>query len=135
MKRIIILIAFACSLALVGNSQIAMTNPNGFAIDTVNNTTVEGPIITINSFKSTASFSITFTKISGTVAGTVQLAGSNRLDGNYALLGSAKTNTDVASQTWSFDDSPKKYKYYKLIITPTGTMSASYRATEYDTRQ
>lgn len=65
-----------------------------------------------------------FTKISGTVAGTIKLQGS--LDGT--------TYTDVASQTFTATDiatgqtlwyvAAPLARYYKITWTGTGTMSA-----------
>lgn len=127
-----------CGAAMAqATNPIRMNNPNALSIDTVNNTTVEGPTITVSGSCKTVSFVIKFTKISGTVAGTVQLYGANKpgaVAADYAAVGSSKTNTDVASQTWVFDDTPKRYAFYKLVITPTGTMSASYEAFEYYTK-
>ena len=137
MKKIIFGLAIFVGLTASVQSakaQTAMTNPNGYTLDTASNTTAEGPTLQVKSFQETTSFCITLTKISGTVAGVTQLYGSN--DGtNYAALGSSKTNTDVASQTWCFDDSPKHYLYYKVLITGAGTMSVSYSATHYATKK
>lgn len=68
------------------------------------------------------------TKISGTVAGTVSLYGSD--DGtNYRSISSTTfTATDVASQggIWLLTGSP--VQYYEVTWTGTGTMAASVRA-------
>lgn len=137
MKKLLFILTLFSGILLTSSvvtAQTAMTNPNGYALDTATNTTAEGPTVGIKDFQSTSGFCITLTKISGTVAGTTQLYGS--MDGTgYAALGSAKTNTDVASQTWCFDDSPKHYRYYKVLITGSGTMSVSYSAKWYTTRQ
>ncbi len=76
-----------------------------------------------------------FTKISGTLAGTATLMGSN--DGtNYATVKTANyagtftyTVTDTASQTVSFVILNNPYKYYQVSWTGTGTMSGTVKAT------
>lgn len=136
MKKILYFLSlFVMITAFTQNvqAQTRMTNPNGYVLDTATNTTAEGPVIQLKGYAATSSFSIVLTKISGTVAGTTQLYGSN--DGvTYGPIGSASTNTDVASQTWTFSQSPKAFLYYKVLITGAGTMSASYKAYAYTSK-
>lgn len=137
MKKFILLfnlfaIAFVCPD--VGHSQTAMTNPNGLALDTATQAAAEGPTYASRGFADVVSFTIRITKISGTVAGSVALQGSNNISKGYATIGTADTLVD-ASQTLNFADVPKKYLYYKILITGTGTMSASYSATAYSSKR
>lgn len=108
-----------------------MTNPNGASIDTVTNATAEGPVLQVKGYQASVSIVLLITKISGTVGGTVSWQGSN--DGvNYSTLTSTETVTD-ATNVYDYNESPKRYLYYKALITGTGTMSASYKATAYTT--
>lgn len=128
MKKLIVIIALFAGLCSFAQTPVAMTNPNGLALDTAINTTAEGPVYgPIEYSRKSVACQITLTKLSGTVAGTTGLYGS--LDGtNYGLIGTARTNTDVTSQTWVFEDLPKAFRYYKVLITGSGTMSVSYSA-------
>lgn len=113
-------------------AQTIMTNPNGLALDTVTNSTAEGPVLQVKGFQSTVSMVLLVTKISGTIAGYVYWQGSN--DGvNYATIGS-DTLTD-ATNRYQYDEAPKRYLYYKALISPSGTSSLSYKAHLYATKQ
>lgn len=131
MKKLLIIMLVSV-FAVATHAQTAMTNPNGLALDTVSNSTAEGPLLQVNNYKSTVSIVLLVTKISGTVAGSVKWQGSN--DGvSYATI-SSDTLTD-ATNTYQFSDVPKKFMYYKALITGTGTLSASYKANLYTTRE
>lgn len=135
MKKIIFCTALMFGLAacaLTTKAQTAMTNPNGVAIDTVTNSTAEGPILQVKGYKTTVSMVLLITKISGTIAGSVYWQGSN--DGTtYSTIGS-DTLTD-ATNSYQYDESPKRYLYYKALISPSGTSSLSYSSTLYTTSQ
>lgn len=64
----------------------------------------------------------TFTKISGTVAGTVGLYGSTDNNG-FSLVDSLRFIPNIATKTHTWQLQPSIYRYYKLVVTPTGTMS------------
>lgn len=120
-------------------SQTTMTNPNGLALDTVSNSTAEGPTITIGGFRSTVSFVMLITKISGTVAGTVTLQGSNNISKGWQNITGSNdqvtfTLTD-ATQSVVLSQAPKRFLHYRVLITGSGTMSASYSATAYTTTE
>ena len=127
-------------ISFVANSQTAMTNPNALALDTVTQAAAEGPTIRITSYQSSVSTSMLITKISGTIAGTVTLQGTNKLtDGWQNITAAANdqvtfTLTD-ATQSVVLSQSPKRFLYYRVSINPTGTWSASYSATAYTTKQ
>jgi len=133
MKKILFLIPILllCSLA---QAQVAMTNPNGLALDTVANTTPEACTVQLKGFQETASFTLLVTKISGTVGGTAVLQGSNQVSKGYATIDTTQALAD-ATQTLRFWDVPKKFLYYRILITGTGTMSASYSAAAYVTKE
>ena len=128
------LFAIALLFALTLNAQVTgpkitstavgylKTTPTHAATDTITNAIVETQYGIINGPNIHATFQPTFTKISGTVAGTAALQGS--VDGvSYTTIGSAFTLTDVASQSTSFVVAPSSYQYYRLLITPSGTQS------------
>jgi len=118
-------------ISMTGYSQSSMTNPNGLPIDTVTNSTAEGPVLQIASYQATVSMEIPITKISGTIAGVIYWQGSN--DGvKYGNIG-VDTLTD-ATNTYVYDESPKRYLYYKALISPSGTSSLSYSGKLYATK-
>lgn len=133
MKKILFIALSVCLFSAVSHAQVAMTNPNGLSLDTVSNSTAEGPVLKAPTyFANTVSIVVKVTKISGTVGGYVQWQGSN--DGvNYATIDTTALTDASANYQWS--DSPKKFAYYKANLAGTGTMSASYKATIYFTRQ
>jgi hypothetical protein len=64
------------------------------------------------------------TKISGTVGGSIGLYGS--MDGtNWTLCETATTATDATANYYI--NTTKRYYYYKIQWTGTGTMSASFK--------
>lgn len=118
-------------LNFTGFSQSSMTNPNGLALDTVTNSTAEGPLLQIPSYQATLSIEIPITKISGTIAGVIYWQGSN--DGTkFGTIG-VDTLTD-ATNTYVYDEYPKRYLYYKALISPSGTSSLSYSGKLYATK-
>lgn len=93
--------------------------------DTANNTTVLNQNFTLPGYWDIVSVQSTFTKITGaTIAGTAALYGSNDNFG-FSLIGSSQTLTNVTSQTFSWSVTPSLYRYYRLVITPSGTESIS----------
>jgi hypothetical protein len=97
------------------------------ALDTLTNADTTTYEVTITGNKHCISFQTNVTKISGTVAGTINVYGS--VDGtNYitTAIATAITITD-ASQVRSFTFSNNAYKKYKLQIITSGTQSCSQR--------
>lgn len=132
MKKILFIAVAVCLFSAVSQAQTAMTNPNGLALDTVTNATAEGPTLQVKSYQSTVAIVITVTKISGTVAGNVEWQGSN--DGvKYATIDTSVLSD--ATKSYQFNQSPKRFAYYKANIAGTGTLSASYSATVYTTKE
>lgn len=118
-------------LSVAGYSQLSMTNPNGLVLDTVTNSTAEGPMLQMPSYQATVSVEIPITKISGTIAGVIYWQGSN--DGTkFGNIG-VDTLTD-ATNTYVYDEAPKRYLYYKALISPSGTSSLSYSGKLYATK-
>jgi hypothetical protein len=107
--------------------KFSLANPNGFALDTLTNTTPKAASLQVNGYMKTVAVQVTVTKISGVVAGTAVLQGS--LDGvSYSNVAGATafTLTDVASQTASWQLVDPGYLYYRVLFTGSGTMSASF---------
>jgi hypothetical protein len=134
---LIAIVAIVAILSLstgIAKAQVALINPNGFALDTCTQAANEGPVTPV--VKGTAkTFNIVVytLKISGTIAGTLQFQGSN--DGTtFANIGSAVTLTDQAGvKGYTYSETDKKYLYYKALFLPTGTEAFSYKATYYVT--
>jgi len=115
----------------IGHSQTAMTNPNGLVLDTVTNSTAKGCVLQVKGYQTTVSLVVPIIKISGTIAGVIYYQGSN--DGvKYGNIG-VDSLTD-ATNTYTYDESPKRYLYYKALVSPSGTSSLSFRGTLYATK-
>lgn len=140
MKKILIaLIAFTLMAAVPRvNAQVFdMTATTGNTSDTVSNTSTETLTKQVSGPYSQVTVSLVVTKISGTVAGTAVLQGS--VDGTnyqtltyvYAQPGDTQnsvTNTNVASQSWSWPVGASTYLYYRVSVTGSGTMAARVTA-------
>lgn len=102
----------------------ALSTPNHAVTDTITNTTVAYQYAIVQGSNSSVTFQSLFTKVTGTVAGTIALQGS--IDGvNWsATLGNAFTLTDVSTQVASFTVTPSTYQYYRVVVTPSGTQSS-----------
>lgn len=107
--------------ALTSFGQTAMTG-NG---DTITDTGTDYVVKQVEGTYKNVSIQATFTKVSGTIAGTCILYGS--IDGtNYVSLsgvvGDSLLMTDVATNTkiWVLNNS--NYMYYKIVYLGSGTM-------------
>ena len=110
---------------------VAMTNPNGLVLDTATQAAAEGATIQVKQYQATVAIQVTTTKISGTIAGSIKWLGSN--DGLTWVELQSDTLVD-ATRTYGYTESPKKWLYYKHLITQTGTSSMSYKGLVYTTR-
>lgn len=130
MKKLI-LIVFAVMAFSISYSQLAMTNPNGLTLDTVTNSTAKGCVLQVKGYQETVSLVVPIIKISGTIEGVIYWQGSN--DGvKYGNIG-IDSLTD-ATNTYTYDESPKRYLYYKALVAPSGTSSLSFKGTLYATK-
>lgn len=109
-----------------------MTQAYGSTSDTTVNAATGYVGITLSNYYTRVSFQAVVTKISGTVAGTVTLQGSN--DGtNYVTVSSSYATattlscTDQTTNTKMFVVTGSPYKYYRLSYTGSGTMSATIK--------
>jgi hypothetical protein len=129
MKKIVFL-AMIVFAAFSANSQsvvnAAMTGGTySNALDTVSNTGSKNLVKQVPGSYKALSIVLVVTKISGTVGGSYKFQGSN--DGtNYATL-ATDTLTD-ASAVFSYKEVDKAFQYYRVLVTGTGTMSASIKA-------
>jgi len=118
-----------------GNSKHAVNNmlqAYGSTSDTTVNAATSYVGLSLSNYYNTVSFQAVVTKISGTVAGTVTLQGSN--DGtNYVTVSSSYATattlscTDQTTNTKMFVVTGSPYKYYRLSYTGSGTMSATIK--------
>jgi len=127
MKKGLLIIAL-CFSGLVSHGQAIVQNlisppASGLHLtDTVTNT---GTVIMSSALVSGAAQNITvtatFTKLTGTVAGTATLLGSlNGIDWTSAS-GTSYTVTDVASATTSWILTGKPFQYYRVNVVGSGT--------------
>ncbi len=131
MKKHLILI-FALALFSASFGQVtAMKSSYNLLSDTATNAGTANVDLPVTKTWTQISIQAVVTKISGTVAGTVFLQGS--LDGtNYLNIGiDTLTNTDVTTNTkiWVIEGSP--YSYYRLLLTGSGTMSATIKGSVF----
>jgi hypothetical protein len=110
-----------------------MTSNVSLSSDTTTNTGTSYLTLPTTQWYNTVTVQSVVTKISGTVAGTVTLQGSN--DGiNYNTVNASYADavsyspTDQATNTRIFIITGSPYRYYRLSYTGAGTMSAYHRA-------
>jgi hypothetical protein len=127
MKKIIIILML-CALGTITHAQSIVQSlfsppaSGSHLTDTVTNTgvVVMGSNIVAGAAKN-ITVTATFTKISGTAAGTATLLGSlNGIDWTSASATSF-TVTDVATQTTSWILTSKPFQYYRVSCTGSGT--------------
>lgn len=107
--------------AAVGNLLSSETHA---PTDTVTNTTVAYQYCIVNGSNVHLTLQSTINTISGTVAGTIKPQGS--IDGVlYTDIAgiTAFTLTNVATQSCSFVIAPSSYRFYRIVVTPSGTQS------------
>lgn len=130
MKKIFSILLLSC-LAFTVQAQntprLVTTTTYGNTLDTVTNTAaISTTAATVGSWYASASVQaqIVVTKISGTVGGTLGLYGS--MNGtNWTITETATTPSDASVNY--FISTTKRYKYYKVMYTGTGTMVASLK--------
>lgn len=124
---------------LIGTSSFGQTVTASPALKMTNDTIVNATT-TYAYLGSVASFGnivggssalgVTFkiTKVSGTVAATLTLQGSNNtVDWFTANSITPFAATDVATQTAKWEIATLNYKFYRILITPTGTQRAAFK--------
>lgn len=118
-------ICFANAQMLDLRPTAVTTTAYGNALDTVDNT--ENHVTTsfsVARWNKGLTANVIVKKISGTVAGSLQLQGS--MDNvEWTLIGTATTPTD-ASNNYSFNTTVA-WRYFRISWTGAGTMSASFR--------
>lgn len=134
MKRLIGVFILSV-LSLVGFAQTAMTNSAGTGtIETVTNAATGTLTVRNGGPKQNTTLSVTVTKTSGTLGGTITLQGSvDNSAGSYKAITLVETATalptytvtDVASQTFILSLNANRYLYYRWSWTGTGTMAGS----------
>ena len=111
-------------------AQRTLLSDNGLALDTVETGDLTKTLVLSSQFSSTftkVEFTLTVTKISGTVGGTATLQGSMNGTDWYTVPGtSAYTITD-GTQTTAFKVADYCDIHLRLRVVGTGTMSASIK--------
>ncbi len=137
MKKIILLSLFALTY-IVGYSQNAVTQMKsdiGNTSDTITNTGSTYVQINAIAVYEQVSIEAVVTKISGTVAGTVLLSGSNDAVNYINLNTDTLSNTDVTTNKKMWVITGNKYLYYRLTGLGSGTMAASLKGYFYGSGQ
>lgn len=129
MKRIVLLAFLCLSVVLGANAQNSNVQPllsapasGTQALDTITNAgTVTMTSAIVKSAPNQTTITATFTKLTGTVAGTATLQGSlNNVDFTSASS-TSYTVTDLAAQTTSWPLTGKNYLYYRVNVVGSGT--------------
>ena len=120
---------FAAGAQSYNNNPVATVGATyGNALDTVTNAGSRSTAsYTTGSwyYGKTVNAHVIVTKISGTVGGSIGLYGS--MDGtNWTVTETVTTATDATNNY--FISTTKRYKYYKVMWTGTGTMAASMKS-------
>lgn len=131
MKKILlslfVLFSFAATYAQ-NTPKLLTTTTYGNTLDTVVNTAaISSQAINVSSwyYGKSVQVEVILTKISGTVGGTLGLYGS--MNGtNWVICETATTPSDASANY--FISTTKRYAYYKVMHTGTGTMSASIKS-------
>lgn len=131
MKKLLFIAAM-----LIGTASFAQTPTAALQMT---NDTISNAVTTYAYLGSVASFGaitggssalgVTFkvTKVSGTVAATLTLQGSNNgTDWHTANSITPIVATDVASQIGKWEVATLNYKFYRISIVPTGTQKAVF---------
>ena len=123
MKFILSTMLFVFSFFFNADAQraIALTGTDIIATTATVNLT-----ITVPAPHTTATFQVVNTKLSGTAAGNSLFQASN--DGTNYITLDTLVNTNVTTNTKIFEDSPAKYRHYRISTTGSGTMSVITRA-------
>lgn len=135
MKKYIFSLALSlfllCACAVKTEAQTVMTNPNGLSIDTISNTTAEAAYLQVKGYQSAVSIVTNVIKLTGTIGGTIAWQGSNDGISYYTISSDTLTN---ASNVYGFSESPKRYLYYRSLLTGNNTGTASYHSVLYTTK-
>lgn len=132
MKKLFMLMAAVMSAAIgFSQGEKLMTNPNGLALDSFQNTTAEGPYARVATVTARqVGFTIDLTSLTGTVAGKIYLQGGNK-SGKWALPYLDSVTLDPGTNSWRLGASNPQFQFYRLWIVPTGTQLTTYVAQYY----
>lgn len=127
MKKLLIFV-FLCTAGIVTHAQSIVQNlisapaSGSHLTDTVTNTgTVTMSSTLVAGSAQNITVTGTFTKLTGTVAGTATLLGSLNGTDWTSASGTSYTVTDVASATTSWLLTNKPFQYYRVSVTGSGT--------------
>ena len=124
MKKLLFLTIALFLLAFAGHSQVVSTMSR--SLDTISNTTAQNAYLQVASNPQKVAVQIVVTKRTGTIAGKAELQGT--LDGtNYKRIATDTlflTNQTTNHYIWVVTN--PVYISYRVLITGSGTMSASF---------
>ncbi|HYD90283.1 MAG TPA: hypothetical protein VEA37_02210 [Flavobacterium sp.] len=130
MKKYIFLLISTIYFTISYSQTFTMTNPNGNTLDTVTNTTAEGPTVDLKGKVDAVGFGIELVSIDGTFAGKVYLQAATR-SGQWLKPYLDSVVYDVNNAKIGFQRTSPGYRYFRLLVAPTTTNNTSYRATGY----
>lgn len=108
---------------IAGKSNLKST-PTHAITDTITNAVTKYQYGIIKETNQHVTIQTTYTKVSGTGAGTATLEGSiNGVVYNTVPGASSYTITDTTSQSNVWVISPPPFQYYRVKVVPTGTQS------------
>jgi len=127
MKRVLILI-FLCAAGMVTHAQ-SIVQPLYSAPASgshLTDTVINAGVVTMSSAlvagaAQNVTITATFTKLTGTVAGTASLQGSLNATDWTSASATTYTVTDVANATTSWVLTNKPFQYYRVSVTGSGT--------------
>lgn len=98
------------------------STPTHSVNDTLTNAATLNQYLRLDGYLETITIQSNFTRLSGTLAGTVGLYGS--VDGTgYTLIDTVTTLTNVATKLFTWKIHPTYYRYHKLVFIGSGTES------------
>lgn len=114
----------------VNAQQGAFVNPNGLALDSLSNTTAEGPTAQIKGTIKSISVTLELETLTGTVAGKVYLHGASR-SGKYGVNPIDSLTLQAGTNNYQFMRVDPGWQFLQLYVVPTGTQLTRYSAYYY----
>lgn len=126
MKKLFTLLVLVSAFAFTGATQVRALTKSATTL--VAPTSATAATAVIGAYYGSISLTVHLVKNTGTLAGTAVVQVS--LNGTDWSQVQSTTLTDVATTDITFKDVPAAYRYYRVLVTTTGTsnvtMSGSY---------
>lgn len=132
-------IALLCASLVTANAQSAyfVSQANGSTIDTVTNTSTKLQKLPIAGYQDNIGIQVILTSLTGTIAGTVRLFGSNDgikfvriptlTDAGAVALDSLKVDVNTTSKIFRIPISGSFYVYYQAAYQSTTTQATVFK--------